>query len=286
MDRLKRRADVPRAPVTTPAADFPAPSLLSSLYTPSGDGSAAWYFDDPKRSTVTADSPLPLPPPHLRMGYAEHDDKSYLGGGRVSADRIRELAAAHGCDLSTRNNVLDWGCASGRTLRHFAGGARSGEYWGADQDGASIAWAKENLCPPFRFVTCTAYPHFPFEDAKFDLIYGLSVFTHLEHLRDLWLMEINRVLRRQGHAIFTIHDEHTARFMAEQQAPQWIPADLNLAEIARHDATIIHGSRWFETYTFLTGDHIRREWGRYFEVLEIRPLYEGYQSAVMLRKNE
>jgi SAM-dependent methyltransferase len=111
---------------------------------------------------------------------------------------------------------MDWGCATGRTLRHFAVEAGANEFWGTDQDEASVTWAKENLSPPFRFVTCTAYPHLPFSDSKFGLIYGLSVFTHLEYLQDLWLMEIHRVLRSGGHAIFTVHDEHTVRFMAER----------------------------------------------------------------------
>jgi SAM-dependent methyltransferase len=220
------------------------------------------------------------------MGYAVDSDWSYVAGGAGSAGVVRDLAAAHGCNLATCGSVMDWGCASGRTLRHFALEAGASEFWGVDQDEACITWAKENLSPPFRFVTGTAYPHMPFPDEKFGFVYGLSVFTHLEHLRDLWLMEINRVLRTGGHAIFTVHDEHTARYIAENERPPWIPADFPLEELTRHEVTIFRGDHWYETYTVMTNEYIRREWGRYFEVLEIRPLSEGYQSAVVLRKRQ
>jgi SAM-dependent methyltransferase len=140
------------------------------------------------------------------------------------------------------------------------------------------------LSPPFHFVTCTAYPHLPFPDNKFGLIYGLSVFTHLEHFPDLWLMEMQRIIKPGGYAIFTIHDEHTVQFFMEHGRPHWIPAELTLEEIRKHEATIIHGSLWHETYTFFRGDYIRKEWGRYFQVLGIRPYSDGYQSAVVLRK--
>jgi hypothetical protein len=66
--------------------------------------------------------------------------------------------------------------------------------------------------------------------------------------------------------------------------PQWIPAELALEEIRKHETTVIHGNLWHQTYTFFTDDYIRKEWGRYFQVLGIRPYSDGYQSAVVLCK--
>ena len=225
-----------------------------------------------------------MPPPHLRMGYAVDDDASYLSGGKHSVDVIRAALHECGIDLAECGAVLDWGCATGRVLRWFADVAERSEHWGVDQDALSISWNQENLSPPLHFLTGTAYPHLPFEDGKFGLVYALSVFTHLEHCVDLWLLEMRRILRRGGVAFFTIHDEHTVRAFAERGRPGWIPPALSLSELAEHETTVIRGDRWFETYTFYTDEHVRRAWSRYFEVLAIRPHSEGYQSAVVLRK--
>jgi ubiquinone/menaquinone biosynthesis C-methylase UbiE len=41
--------------------------------------------------------------------------------------------------------ALDFGCGAGRVLRHFAGEAEAGEFWGCDIDDASIAWLRQRL---------------------------------------------------------------------------------------------------------------------------------------------
>ena len=42
---------------------------------------------------------------------------------------------------------------------------------------------------------CTAFPHLPFEDNTFTLIYAGSVFTHILQLMDAWVMEFPRILK-------------------------------------------------------------------------------------------
>jgi SAM-dependent methyltransferase len=285
IDRLRQRwsgeyaTDSPTKPVT------PA-DILTNLYTAWSQAEPGSYsFQDPThlKTPALADR-LPLPPAHLRMGYSVDSDELYLRGGEASAASLRTIMQEYGLALQNGSAMLDWGCATGRVLRWFLPLANEIELWGVDQDELSMVWAKENLNPPFHFVTCSAYPHLPFADNKFGLIYGLSVFTHLAHFRDLWLMEMQRILQHDGYAIFTIHDEHTVQFFIENGRPAWIPADLALPEIANHETTIIQGNLWYETYTFFTGAYIRKEWGRYFQVLGIRPFSDGYQSAVVLRK--
>jgi ubiquinone/menaquinone biosynthesis C-methylase UbiE len=221
---------------------------------------------------------------HTFNVYGFEDDAAYLQSGEKSAAALRSIIKDHGLSLQAKGAVLDWGCATGRVLRWFAREAQEIEFWGVDQEDASIAWAKENLSPPFNFVTGSAYPHLPFPDNKFNFIYGISVFTHLEHFPDLWLMEMRRVMQPGGCAVFTIHDEYTVQYLVKQGRLPWLPADLDLAKINQHEVTIIRGDTWAQTVTFFRSDYIRREWGRYFNVVEIRPYSEGYQSAVVLRK--
>lgn len=191
---------------------FDANTVLSSLYSsPSSLESSEKVKFAWRRQRVlprSVDDPLPVPPPELMMGYGTNK-QHYLSMGEKTSQSIRRIIEREGISLTEGTSMLEWGCASGRVLRYFAKEAKACEIWGIDQDTSHINWAKENLSPPFRFMTCTAYPHLPFEDGKFTLVYGISVFTHILQLIDMWLMEFRRILAPGGYALFTIHDEHT-----------------------------------------------------------------------------
>ena len=278
------------------AASPDASQLLSALYdrrpgvTTEGRDGAKFYFRDPAtlRAAPGADG-LPVPPNDWRQGYYPNDDGGYLASGRATSEYLRSILRDHGAPLSPGDAVMDWGCASGRVLRHFGNEALSAELWGVDLDARLIDWAKENLSPPFRFVTCSAYPHLPFEDRKFAFIYALSVFTHIEHLQDLWLMELNRVMRPGGIAAFSVHNEYTVGLMQNSKEGEglrrWLPAGLDVGEILKHEVTVVSRKGWEPTLLFFRSDWIRRDWGHYFDVLEIRDAPTGSkQPTVVLRK--
>lgn len=239
---------------------------------------------DPSDSAGPTAADLPIPGPQERMGYGLGSEAACLQSGKRTLDGLRALMRDHQVEVAAGERMLDSGCATGRVLRWFSEEAQRGEAWGSDQHAPSMDWAKANLSPPFRFVTCTSFPHLPFEDNYFTFIYGISVFTHIEYLADTWLMEIRRILRMGGTAIFTVHDEHTIEWFRKNKRPTWMRKDLDLEEAGKHEVTVISGADWSTSFTFLRGDWIRREFGCYFDVLEIRPRLEGYQSAVVLRK--
>ena len=152
-------------------------------------------FSTPKQPGVEGE--LPVPPKHLRMGYAESEDE-FLESGQATARNIGAMLSANDVQLGVGRN-LDWGCASGRVMRWFREEGRSAPFWGTDRDADCMAWAKENLSPPFEFVTCSSLPHLPFEDRYFRLLWGMSVFTHIDLMFDTWMMEVRRVLEPGGH---------------------------------------------------------------------------------------
>lgn len=269
--------------------------VLDALHFPSAPdevrlgshGRTTWRARPSRASAVgggAAADALPLPPPDLRMAY-HADDSKFLESGQRTSGWIRRLAAREGIELAAGATVLDWGCASGRVLRHFEHEARGGEFWGADPAADYIAWDRANLAPPFHFVTTTAFPRLPFEDRTFDLVYGVSVFTHLRHLRDLWLMELRRVLRPGGIALLTVNDEHSWRWFREHPGslPEWLPP-ADLKRDLTDDIVIFGVGRWERVQTFFHTSYLAREWGHYFEVLSFEPLAESFQSAVVLRK--
>ncbi len=261
--------------------------ILAALYTPiSYRAEGAWLTWDKGVSTPPV-SQLPLPPPEFRMGHAD-DDTQYLQAGLNSSGFIRSILKREGVALTPGESILEWGCAGGRVLRHFAAEAAHSDVWGIDQHATSISWCKQNLSPPFKFMTCTAYPHLPFADGMFTLVYAGSVFTHILHLMDMWIMEFRRILKPGGLALFTIHDEHTWQYLAshEEQRRFVDPRRLeNFSGTLAHELSFLSaGGDWSTVVSFVRSDWIRREWGQYLEVVSLEPRSESYQTTVVLRR--
>lgn len=122
--------------------------------------------------------------------------KTYVLGGAALKNAVVD-ALPPGFDFGG-TRVLDFGSGAGRVLRHFAPHAPDAELWGCDIDTDAIEWAQRHLSPPMSFVTSGETPPLPFPDAHFDLIYALSVFTHITDQWSAWLIELRRVLKQDG----------------------------------------------------------------------------------------
>lgn len=234
--------------------------------------------------------PLPLPAPALRMGYSPDDDQGYLNWGRHDHDLIVQRFDAH-CKLDrTSMKVLDFGCSSGRVLRHFYDWSTSKkcELYGVDIQALPIEWMREFLPPDFKVFTGTVMPSLPFEDNSFDMIYGFSVFTHIKYLWDTWLLELRRVLKPGGILLQTIHTEKAWRFYHEHQGEDWVRAALpeRVWGTPEMDVPYLFHGDIGVSQTFFRTDKAREMWGRYLEVLEIYAPSERYsfQDMVVCRK--
>lgn len=146
-----------------------------------------------------------VPPPELlyRVSGAANVEW-FLTGGRWALDSIEELLSRSGRALAPGARVLDFGCGCGRVARHWL--ARGGvDLTGTDADAAAIRWCRGHLTDG-RFEANGPEPPLPFADGEFDLVYALSVFTHLRaDLQTAWLAELGRVLRPGGLVAFSVH---------------------------------------------------------------------------------
>lgn len=154
---------------------------------------------------ATGSDGLPLPPPKLRMLVAGSPDAdSFIRRGAEAAETIRTVLGRNGVVLEDCGAMLDFGCGSGRVARHWKD-LSGPELHGCDANPELIRWCQANL--PFLQATVSSLsPPLPYADESFDVLYALSVFTHLpEAIQRPWLEELQRVLRPGGHVFFTTH---------------------------------------------------------------------------------
>ncbi len=171
--------------------------------------------------------------------------------------------------------ALDFGCGAGRTLRHFLPEAESAEFWGADIDGASTAWIEANLSPPLNGWHANAIPPLGLEHGTFDLIWAVSVFTHLTYNSTPWLLELHNLLKPGGYLIPTYMGRWICEFFTGET---W--------EEDRHGRTMLrHTWPWDKggPAVLISDWWMREHWGRAFEIVDVAPQVHN-MSWPLLRK--
>jgi SAM-dependent methyltransferase len=162
---------------------------------------------------ATPDDGPPLPPRRLMVRVAGTADAEwFLRSGRAAYDAIVAKVP-----LDEIGAVLDFGCGCGRVTRYWQD--FDGDVSGSDVSAKAIDWCRANL-PFARFETNELAPPLAFADESFDLVYALSVFTHLtEELQLAWRDELRRVLRPGGRLLLTTHGRsYLPRLDAEERA--------------------------------------------------------------------
>ena len=162
---------------------------------------------------------LPVPPPRLIVRVAGTADVGwFLESGRLAAESIRSSLARHARRMEELGSLLDFGCGCGRVTRRWVELDRT-DVHGADANEHAVAWCRANL-PFARFASNGLAPPLAYADESFDLVYALSVFTHLpEELQLTWMRELERLLRPGGFLLLTTHGErYRERLAAEERA--------------------------------------------------------------------
>lgn len=245
-----------------------------------------------------ARDPFPIPDVPDREGYFGPRHFAYWASGLWDYFQIRGAPERLGRPLTPGQTVLDLGCASGRTMRHFALQHEGLNVIGADIKPRNIHWCRQFLPSSIRSFVNRPQPPLPLADASIDLVYAQSVFTHISHAETAWLSELARVLRPSGIAFLTIHSERLWGRMDQTQ-----PIFNALSSCAHHpnhdlkiDMTIFHqpipadkvvfymDAEHRTCNVFHTDKYIRTVWGRYFDVLEIVDIADNIQAEVIVRR--
>jgi SAM-dependent methyltransferase len=223
---------------------------------------------------------LPRPPRDLaaRVFAVEGWSDPNLAYDELGAQTKRQLVRLLPDDWSfSGRRILDFGSGAGRTLRHFASEAETAEFWGADIDEPSIKWMQENLSPPFHAWQSTVNPPLGLEHGSFDLIYAISVFTHLTDNSIPWLLELHRLLKPDGLLIATFMGRWISEWFAKEP---WVEDRIGM--------NVLHHNRDWDSggpAVLMSEWWLREHWGRAFEIVKIAPQFHNFSWAVMRKRD-
>lgn len=235
---------------------------------------------------------LPAGDNQKRVSGPSTTDLSHLIGGATTWIQLDRITTRYfGCRLTEFECVADWGCGCGRVLRHFVETApfvgaeinKNQLLIGLDIDDVNIAWCTQNMTEIacFERLSLTG---FRLADSTVDLLYGISVMTHLTEVNQkLWLREIARIVKPGGCVILTIHGEYATYRIPDNIALPFM--DLFGFFDALPDAAIGTERKRYYRATFQSRGHVMREWANYFEVLDVIPAANSFiQDFVVLRR--
>jgi SAM-dependent methyltransferase len=108
-------------------------------------------------------------------------------------------------ELEELGAILDFGCGCGRVARYWTS-LEGPEVHGCDLSPDAVQWCAENLGIDARVNGLE--PPAPYPSQTFDLIYALSVLTHLtEPLQRRWVGELRRIAKPGGLLLVTTHGD-------------------------------------------------------------------------------
>jgi len=243
---------------------------------------APWYIMDPKLEISSPDDDRRF---RVIGGYDIH--KFHLGG-LTDYKRLESVVETFfSRTYNDMENILDWGCGCGRTSRYFKNNDVS--FYGADVDPDNIKWCDENLLfGNFRQIPLR--PKTNFESDFFDLIFGISVFTHLrEDVQKLWLEELCRITRKGGVVLMTIHGLTTLNYSGiDDEGYDSVLKNLSKAGFLVTSGNIqideVISEKDYYVNVMHTHEYINRVWSEHFEIIQILPGYIFTHDLVVMRK--
>lgn len=233
-----------------------------------------------EKPPATDEHGVSIPPLALMARVVAHADwRAFLKTGAANAQTLNEYASEAGVSFAKARRILDFGCGSGRVIRHLPR-MTDALLFGVDFNPSLVRWCADNLQGEFTRNQLT--PPLDYPDGYFDVAYLISVFTHLRiGTQRRWLAELKRVTRPGGVLIVTFHDE----------AHPGLPRTEAAAEKLKQSGVYIHndmaeGSNLIAV--FQTRAFTKALFDEHFDVVRIVPSNECPlgQAAAILRRAE
>jgi 2-polyprenyl-3-methyl-5-hydroxy-6-metoxy-1,4-benzoquinol methylase len=228
---------------------------------------------------------FPFPPTaNILRVIGDTSVERFAMGGAMIFNNAQNYLKQLGYKWSDFPNILDWGCGSGRLTRYLIGETASA-ITGVDIDSDNIGWCQQAY-PGGSFETVPLRPRTALAEGKFNLVFGLSVLTHLqENDQFLWLEELQRItapgalllLSVQGPTQFAFN-----RFPPHLFRKLQTDGFIDFCRDAALDAVV--SDKEYYRAAMHSRPYIVSRWGKYFDVLAIEDAIAGLQDFVVLRR--
>jgi SAM-dependent methyltransferase len=166
---------------------------------------------------------LPLPPARMRVLVVDSAaPEAFMRGSEEAATLIRRALDDAGVELA--GAVLDFGCGCGRVARRWA--ALGLDLHACDYNPDLVEWCGQNL--PFLEARVNALEApAPYPDGRFDLVYAISILTHLtEPVALAWMADWRRILKPGGHLLFTTHGDAFRDQLGRRMGPRYDAGEM------------------------------------------------------------
>lgn len=173
------------------------------------DVALAWHHRHEFERMAQALDSVPAPEADLIfLTQGTYDVQEYTDSRIPGVTNFVAYLQRANVDLGAIRSILDFGCGTGRLLAGWWALDPARRLFGSDLNPALIGWAKEHLPKEIDFRTNSFQPPLPYADGAFDLVYLISVFTHLSLASQRrWVEELRRILRPGGLLVATLQGE-------------------------------------------------------------------------------
>ncbi len=249
--------------------------------------------DQPLAELAAQDS-YPIPSAEDREGYLPGFDVDYWLSGLEDFLKVREVTRRYQVEPQS---VFDFGCASGRLIRHYVAQTNIPEIWGSDINARHVRWLFEYLPSRVKPIFNHCIPALPIRDNSVDVITAFSVFTHIDTFETCWLAELRRIMRDDGLCYLTVHNEDTWNLLRDELDNQNNRLIQSILKIDPSVQQSIHQpladtrtvyrfaqSGPYRAQVFHSNNYLKNVWGRFFAIEEILPMHHTRQTVLVLRK--
>jgi 2-polyprenyl-3-methyl-5-hydroxy-6-metoxy-1,4-benzoquinol methylase len=148
-----------------------------------------------------------FPPDFLIYETYKLNLNEYYNDGKNTAAQIVSIIHNYFDIMRPSISVLDWGSGPGRIVRHLPELLPKATIFATDYNNKYVKWCKQNL-KNVHVSLNNISPPLNYDNSFFDVIIGISIFTHLSEQNHVaWINELKRIIKPGGIAFVTTQGE-------------------------------------------------------------------------------
>ena len=226
---------------------------------------------------------LPIPPADLRARvHGAKELSGFLKIGKTVALNLESTLKSLAVEIDNGSSILDFGCGCGRVISWFQDLHSDSKFYGTDIDTEAITWCQEHLSDRGDFQVNEVMPPLSYSDGFFDLVYSISIFTHLpEDMQFAWLKELQRVCKKGAYLLLTVHGE---KLFPSKKIGSFKSKFKEEGFYYFVEDKAVGLPEFYQT-SFHTESYIRDRWSSFFKIEKIIPKGIANHQDLVICKN-